>query len=127
MATTLTKFLYLGLPLEKVIECATVSPARAIGRPDLGTLAAGSPADLAVFSVVNEPVELWDTHLERRTWDRRVGVEVTVREGVVYRPEALQVETEEEITRRCRLRGPGALKHSWRKMLESGSQSKPVR
>jgi dihydroorotase len=49
LATCLTKFLYLGLPLERVIECATVSPARVIGRPELGTLAVGAPADLAIF------------------------------------------------------------------------------
>jgi dihydroorotase len=127
MATTLTKFLYLGLPLDKVIECATVAPARAIRRTDLGTLAVGSPADLAIFSVVNEPVELWDTHLQPQTWDRRVQVEATVREGAVYRPEELEVETEEEITRRCRLRGPGALKHSWRAMLGQGAQTRAVR
>ena len=111
MATTLTKFLYLGLPLLKVIEAATAAPARAIGRPELGTLAVGSPADLAVFSIRNEPVQLWDTHAQQRTWDRRLHVEATVRNGVVYRPEELELETEEEITRRCRLRGPGALEH----------------
>ena len=117
MATTLTKFLYLGLPLEKAVERATVAPARAIGRPELGTLRVGSPADLAVFNIRSEPVELWDTHLQRRTWDRRLRVEATVRAGVVYRPEELAVETEEEITRRCRLRGPDGQKLSWRSQL----------
>lgn len=126
-STCLTKFLYLGLPLEKVIECATSAPARAIGRPDLGSLRVGSPADLAVFSLRNEPVQLWDTHAQQRPWDRRLCVEATVRGGVVYRPEELEVESDEEITRRCRLRGPGALQHSWRAMLERGSQPKPVR
>src|SRR5688500_6038272 len=84
--TTATKFLYLGLPLEKVIERATAAPARVIGRPELGALKVGSPADLAVFSVRSELVRLWDTHLNERRWDRRVRVEATVRGGVVYRP-----------------------------------------
>jgi dihydroorotase len=127
MATTLTKFLYLGLPLEKVIECATVAPARAIGRPDLGTLALGAPADLAVFSLREEPVTLWDTHVAQRHWDRRLHVEATVRAGVVYHPDEFQNESEDEITRRCRVRGPEALKHSWRAMLERGQQERPVR
>jgi dihydroorotase len=104
MSTCLTKFLYLGLPLERVIECATAAPARVIGRPELGTLAVGSPADLAVFTVRDEPVELRDTHGGLREWDRRVNVEATVCGGVVYRPEEFEVETPEEITRRCRPR-----------------------
>lgn len=117
MATTLTKFLYLGVPLEDVVTAATAAPARSIGRPDLGTLTVGAPADLAVFRIADEPVELWDTHVQRRTWDRRLRVEATVREGVVYRPEELAVESEEEITRRCRTRGPDAMRFSWKRLL----------
>jgi dihydroorotase len=104
LSTCLTKFLYLGLPLERVVECVTVAPARVIGRPELGTLAVGSSADLAVFTVRSEPVELRDTHGQCRGWDRRLYVEATVRGGVVYRPEEFAVETPEEITRRCRPR-----------------------
>jgi dihydroorotase len=105
MAATLTKFLYLGLPLEKVIEAATSAPARAIGRPDLGRLEVGAPADLAVFSIRSEPVEMTDAHEKTRAWDRRLRVEATVRAGVVYRPGELEAESREEIARRCRARG----------------------
>jgi dihydroorotase len=105
MQTTLTKFLYLGLPLEQVVGAATCAPASAIGRPDLGTLAVGSPADLAVFRIEEEPVELLDTHGEARSWNRRVQVGATIREGRVIRPDELVGETREAITRRCRLRG----------------------
>jgi dihydroorotase len=122
MATTLTKFLYLGLPLEKVVDCATAAPARAIGRPDLGTLAVGSPADLAVFTVREEPVQLWDTHVQRRTWDRRLHVEATVRDGVVYQPDDFELESDAEITRRCRVRGPAALRFSWKAMREQARE-----
>jgi dihydroorotase len=114
MAVTLTKFLYLGMALEDVIACATVNPARAIGRPELGTLKVGAPADLAVFRIVDEPVELWDTHLERRPWDRRLKVEATVVGGQVYLPDEIDVESEEVITRRCRLRGPEGLATAWK-------------
>ncbi len=105
MQTTLTKFLYLGLPLEKVIELATTTPARAIGRPDLGALVVGAPADLAVFRVCDAPVELLDTHGAARTWDRKLQVEATVRAGAAYRPHEFPLESREEITRRCRIRG----------------------
>lgn len=117
MAATLTKFLSLGMSLEQVLRCATVAPARSIGRSDLGTLAVGSPADLAIFRIAEEPVVMWDTHYVRRTWDRRLKVEATVKGGVVYRPEELEVESEEALTRRCRIRGPEALKFSWKANL----------
>lgn len=125
MAATLTKFLYLGMPLEQVVACATAAPARAIGRPELGTLAAGSPADLALIRIANEPIEMWDAHFQRRTWDRRLKVEATVRAGIIYRPEEVEPETEEEITRRCRRRGPGGLEHAWKTQLARRGISAP--
>jgi len=118
LPTTLTKLLYLGLPLEKAIGCATSAPAAAIGRPDLGRLAVGAPADLAIFRMVEEPVELWDTHVQRRIWDQRLKVEATVRAGEIFRPEDLDLEAEAEITRRCRIRGPEAMRYAWKTLLE---------
>jgi N-acetylglucosamine-6-phosphate deacetylase len=38
-----------GIPLEDAIKAATATPAAAVGRPDLGRLQAGSPADLVVL------------------------------------------------------------------------------
>lgn len=49
LATTLSKFLHLGLPLADTIAMATRAPASAIGRADLGTLAVGGVADIAVL------------------------------------------------------------------------------
>ncbi|MBM3459397.1 MAG: amidohydrolase family protein, partial [Armatimonadetes bacterium] len=105
MQTTLTKFLSLGLSLEQVVERATSAPARAIGRPELGTLTVGAPADLAVFRIRDEPIRMLDTHSGVRNWDRQLRVEATVRAGVIYRPEEQRLESREEITRRCRTRG----------------------
>lgn len=48
----LSKLLALGLPLTEAIRSATVGPARAIGRADLGTLAIGSVGDAAVLRLV---------------------------------------------------------------------------
>jgi len=49
LPTTLSKFLNLGLSIDDAIARATTRPATAIGRPDLGALRVGSPADLALF------------------------------------------------------------------------------
>jgi dihydroorotase len=46
---TLSKFVCLGMPLKEVIRAATVNPAKAINRPDLGTLKPGSPGDAVVI------------------------------------------------------------------------------
>ena len=48
---TLSKFLALGMPLPDVIAAATRGPAHAIGRPELGSLAVGTPGDATVLDV----------------------------------------------------------------------------
>jgi dihydroorotase len=51
MTTTLGKFLNLGLSLEEILSRVTINPAQAIGRPDLGRLQVGGPADVSVLSL----------------------------------------------------------------------------
>ncbi|MBV9522026.1 MAG: amidohydrolase family protein, partial [Alphaproteobacteria bacterium] len=48
---TMSKFLALGMPFDKVVRCATAAPAAAIGHPELGTLKRGSPADASVVAI----------------------------------------------------------------------------
>ncbi len=45
----MSKFRALGMPMEKVIEKATIAPARAINRTDIGRLSVGSAADVSVL------------------------------------------------------------------------------
>src|SRR5205823_3823910 len=50
LPTTMSKFLYLGLPLAKVIQAATSTPARALGLSErFGTLAVGRDADITLL------------------------------------------------------------------------------
>lgn len=60
-ATTLSKFLALGLPLADVVRATTSAPAAAIRRPDLGTLRPDSPGDATVFSLETGRHELTDS------------------------------------------------------------------
>ncbi len=46
---TMSKFLSLGVPMMDVVRSATVNPAKAIGRPELGSLRPGSPGDAVVL------------------------------------------------------------------------------
>jgi dihydroorotase len=67
LPTTLSKFLALGMRLDEVIACATIRPAMAIGRDDLGTLGVGARADIAVFDIEEGSFEFYDTtSAERR-------------------------------------------------------------
>src|SRR4249920_839853 len=67
MPWVMSKFLNMGFTLEQVVAMATSVPARVIGRvPKLGTLQQGAPADLAVFEVVEGPVQFVDTRNNKR-------------------------------------------------------------
>ncbi len=61
LATTMSKFLHLGMPLQEVIARTTAHPARVIGRPgEIGGMKPGSSADLTVLEAVEGPVMFTD-------------------------------------------------------------------
>ncbi len=49
--TTLSKFLALGMPLGEVIAASTNNAAKALNRPDLGSLKPGSVGDASILSL----------------------------------------------------------------------------
>ena len=51
MTNVMSKFLAMGVPLEDIIRRSTVNPAAEIHRPELGTLAVGKDADIAVLEL----------------------------------------------------------------------------
>ena len=72
MPTTLSKFISLGLSLPDVIDRATARPAAAMRRPDLGTLAAGSLADVALWRVEEGEYTFYDVDLNSRSGTTRL-------------------------------------------------------
>jgi len=52
MLDTMSKCLAMGMSLQEVIYRSTVTPARAIHRPQLGSLTPGSEADIAILGVL---------------------------------------------------------------------------
>jgi dihydroorotase len=92
MITTMSKFLNIGLTLEQIIERSTVRPAKAIRRPELGTLTEGGVADVAVISLDRGQFAYIDSGLEKLTGDKRLRCVLTVRNGkVVWDTEGLSV------------------------------------
>jgi dihydroorotase len=86
LPTTMSKLLSLGMPLERVIAAATSAPARAIGRPDLGTLRPGSPADVTVLDDRSGAFEYMDVTGRTMTGRRRLVPVLTVAGGQVLEP-----------------------------------------
>ena len=85
LATTLSKFLYLGLTLEQVIERATTNAANTFGFPKgLGTLREGAEADVAVFSLAEGNFEFVDSLGARRTGHQKLLPVSTVKAGRIY-------------------------------------------
>ena len=73
LATTLSKFMHLGWSLEEAVERATAAPARAMGMlGEIGTLAVGACADVAVFDVEEGAFDFFDASGEKRIGERRL-------------------------------------------------------
>lgn len=61
MCTTMSKFLYLGMPLEGIIRASTQRPAEALGMADrLGTLLPDRQADIALLKINDGAQPLYD-------------------------------------------------------------------
>jgi dihydroorotase len=82
LLTTMAKLLVLGLTLEKVVELTTVAPARAIHKAgEMGSLKPGSPADIAVFDLVQGNFSLVDSQREVRKATQRIEPVLILRGG----------------------------------------------
>jgi dihydroorotase len=83
MTNVMSKFLNLGVSLEKVIEMSTIAPALQIKRPELGHLSAGAVADIAVLRIEHGQFGFLDVRNARLYGAKRLRYELTIREGVV--------------------------------------------
>ena len=82
MPTTMSKFLHLGVPLERVIEMSTTRPAAVLGQADqLGTLRVGTVADVAVLERQQGRFVLTDSYRQDRTSEDLLVATTTVRRG----------------------------------------------
>jgi dihydroorotase len=89
LVTTLAKFLHLGMPLEKVIECVTINPARTFRFPNQpGMLRVGAEADVAVFQILEGDFEMLASSLEgpleKRIVHRKLLPVATIKGGHLY-------------------------------------------
>jgi dihydroorotase len=84
LATTVSKFLALGFPIERAVEKVTAIPARSLRFQErLGTLQEGACADIAVFVLEEGAFPLQDSDGETVVAPRRLVPELVIRAGTV--------------------------------------------
>ena len=72
-ANVLSKFLLVGMTLNRVIACGTVNAAKTLPAfKGLGTLAVGSPADVAILELRQGSFEFDDNYKGKRTGSQRL-------------------------------------------------------
>lgn len=92
MPNVMSKLLNLGATMEQVVERSTITPAKAIRRPELGLLKEGGVADIAVFSLDRGRFEFLDSGRGKLTGDKNLRCILTVRKGkVVWDSEGLSL------------------------------------
>lgn len=93
MLNVMGKFLAMGMTLDAVVLRSTANPAKQIQRPQLGQLAVGAPADLAVLRVEKGRFGYVDPRGGLLEGPMRLSCEMTVRDGkVVYDLSGLTAE-----------------------------------
>ena len=83
MLNVMSKFLALGVPLKEVIRQSTTNPATQVKRPELGQIAVGAEADVAVLRLENGQFGFVDVRGGRITGNQRLGCEMTIRAGQI--------------------------------------------
>lgn len=92
MLVTMSKYLSMGMPLQEVIFRSTVTPAREIGHPELGTLSVGAEADIAVFEHHQGTFGFSDCGRAKIVGTQKLECALTVRAGkIVYDPTGLSM------------------------------------
>ncbi|MBV9329353.1 MAG: amidohydrolase/deacetylase family metallohydrolase [Chloroflexi bacterium] len=87
-----SKCIAMGMPIAEAIYRTTVTPARAIRRPELGTLSPGAEADVAVLRWVNQPRSFADCGRARLQGQGELACDMTLRAGrIVWDPTGLSM------------------------------------
>ncbi|MBI3466630.1 MAG: amidohydrolase family protein, partial [Planctomycetes bacterium] len=83
LPTTMSKFLYLGMPLEECILRTTANAAKVLDDrvPGVGSLQEGGPADIALFQLEEGEFTLVDAMKQRVTAKQRIVNRLTICRG----------------------------------------------
>lgn len=84
--TTLSKFLCLGMKLDKVIAASTINAATALRRPELGSLAPGKAGDATILEIKEGSFTYEDVVGETLTGQQRILAKGAVVGGRLWHP-----------------------------------------
>lgn len=84
LATTASKFLHLGLPLDDVIAKVTAVPAAAILKEDIGTLKVGAWGDATLLELQHGAFAFVDAYKQERTGSQRLVPVAVIKAGKRY-------------------------------------------
>lgn len=86
LATTVSKFLSLGLSLDEALRKVTATPAEALRMSDqIGTLKVGAWGDAVVFELRDGSFELQDSDGQVRVGTQKLAPMTVIRAGKIYR------------------------------------------
>jgi len=83
LLNVMSKFMNIGMTFEQVVERTTVAPAKAIRRPELGTLSEGAIADIALLDVERGSFAFLDSGHGKLTGTQRLRCALTFRAGKI--------------------------------------------
>ena len=88
LATTVSKFVYMGMPLEQALEMCITRPAQFLKMQDeIGTLKIGAHADIAIFEFAEGRFEFVDCAGEMRVGSKRLLPRGVIRGGRLVKSE----------------------------------------
>jgi dihydroorotase len=81
----MSKFLFMGMPLNEVIKASTWSPAQVIKHQELGNLSIGAIADVAVLKLLEGNFGFYDKTGYKVNGKQKFECEMTIKDGkIVY-------------------------------------------
>lgn len=86
LVTTMSKFLLLGMDLPSVVAAVTMAPARALRRPELGSLRPGCVGDASILTIAHGDFPFEDVLGEVVTGGERIVAEGLVVNGRWWHP-----------------------------------------
>ncbi|MFC1528822.1 amidohydrolase/deacetylase family metallohydrolase [Candidatus Latescibacterota bacterium] len=110
MSYVMSKFICMGMPLEDVIRCSTINPAREINRPELGHLSVGAVADIAVLDLLKGDFGYPDVGRAKITCDKRLQCAMTLFGGnIIFDLNAITMPNWEDIPKESSYWNPPSL------------------
>lgn len=83
LLTTMSKYLCLGMPLEKIIAAVTITPATIINKENLGSLKVGNLADISILDIETGIFTYTDGEQQNMQGNKRFLAKTLIKSGSI--------------------------------------------